>query len=916
MADNTATGTMEEGRLIIIDGNSLLNRAYHAISRPMVTSEGIYTQGIFGFLNMLAKVKSDYSPSHITVTFDRKAPTFRHKEYDKYKAGRPKMPMELAMQIPLLKEILEAMGIVILEMDGYEADDIIGTVAVRGEEEGLAPLIITGDRDALQLASDKTRVLITKKGISEFALYDAKAIEEEYGFSPTRFIDYKALMGDASDNIPGLPGVGKKTAEKLIREYGSVENLLENAESIDNERLRGIVTENAGTALMSKKLATIITQVPVEIDFGRMKVREPDIEKLVPIYVKLEFNSFLKKLGQGGRSADGGGYQGLAAGTGGGELLGEVETVLVKDMQGLDKAADEFAGEPYLILKTFGNGDHKERPLIYGVNIMSAQKRWYIETENRPELVIGLISHLMRVNVPLSGHYIQSDIFALIRSSGEAAVSGFYPEIAFDTAVAQYVISPTSPYFSLRDLALKWLSVDLPELDDVSNARDQIDMFTDMSAGDAARGGQICRVIASLIPLQRERIRALGLDAVISQVDFPLILPLAMMEAEGFSFDKAALKKVGAEIAEGLDGLAEGIYAMAGEEFNINSPQQLGIVLFEKMGLPKGKKTQRGYATGAEVLEKLRDKSPIIDKILEYRTLSKLQSTYINGLMHLSGSDGKIHAHFQQTVTATGRISCTEPNLQNIPVRQELGKKIRKAFVPEDDGYILVGADYSQIELRVLAHLSGDPMLLEDFRQNADIHRRTAARVFGVDEPDVTSQMRSSAKAVNFGIIYGISSFGLAEGLGISRYEAENYIKDYFQKHKAVKEYLDGCVAAAKGDGFVATIMGRRRDIPEIQDSNYAVRNFGERLAMNSPIQGSAADIMKLAMIGVDRALRARGLGARIILQVHDELIIQSQKSEADAVAAILKEEMEGAYELDVPLVAEVNRGKNWFDLK
>jgi DNA polymerase-1 len=876
----------------------------------MITKDGIYTHGIYGFLNMLNKIVADYAPDYITVAFDRKTPTFRHKAYDAYKAGRKPMPDELAMQFPIMKEVLAALRIKILEIDGYEADDIIGTVAKHGEAAGLSPLIITGDRDEFQLASEKTQVLFTKKGISEFDLYDEAAIRAQYGFSPQQFIDYKGLMGDASDNIPGLPGVGEKTASKLIHEFGSVENLIENAGSIANAKLREKVESNAQLAIMSKTLATIMTNVPIDIDFAEMKREEPDMEKLVELYVKLEFKSFLKKLDLPAEVTH--------AATRGGEhayLGADCETVIARGAQAAREAVRSLSGEPFLVLKTFGNNDHRNVPILYGINIMSSDRHCYIPVNDSIDTLIAFAESVLAAELPLAGHHIQSDIYA-IRAILRSVGLDFNPKIAFDTAIAQYLIEPERSNYSIKALSAEYFGVDISDEDVSQAAGEQLDLLSDDTSTHAEYGKDFCRSVLSLKSAQEEQLASETLSGVYRDAELPLIVPLASMEAEGFSFDRNAITEVGSEIDAGISTLTEEIYGLAGETFNINSPQQLGVVLFEKMGLPSFKKTQRGYATGAEILEKLRDKSPIADKILEYRTLMKLKGTYIDGLLPLVGSDGKIHAHFQQTVTATGRISCTEPNLQNIPIRQEFGRRIRRAFVPENDEYLLLGADYSQIELRILAHYSEDPALIEDFRQGADIHRRTAARVFGVDEAEVTSQQRGSAKAVNFGIIYGISSFGLSEGLGITRTQAERYIENYFSGHKAVKDYLDGCVREAREKGYVTTLLGRRRAIPEISAANYNTRQFGERLAMNTPLQGSAADIIKLAMIRVHDALRAEGLRSKIILQVHDELIIQAHKDELERASEILKSEMERAYALNVPLVAELNTGKNWYDLK
>ncbi|MDR0817381.1 MAG: DNA polymerase I [Clostridiales Family XIII bacterium] len=942
-------------RLVIIDGNSLINRAYYAIQRPMITKDGMYTQGVYGFITMLRKILSDYDPGYLAVAFDRKAPTFRHKEYDEYKAGRKKMPLELAMEFDPLKEVLAAMNIDILEIDGFEADDILGTVAKMGEEEGLEPFIITGDRDALQLVTEVTKVIITKKGISEFELWDPEALHEKYGFGAKEFIDLKGLMGDSSDNIPGVPGVGEKTGIKLISEFGSIENLVEHSDEISKEKLRQKIEEYAQQALMSKRLATIVTNVPVEFSLESLKREEPDLEKLVAIYTKLEFNNFLKKLNSGGDEVaapskavperaqvrgDRESNDGLQKPGGGSRVVAPAaefapeaaSSVIIRDVPGLaalrtaldgagadpcsstDSDSGVAADADVVAFKLFGDNNHRNTPLVYGISVMVNGSHFYIQTDAAPDLLEKTVQTLTEATgIKLIGHDLKPDLYMLFALIGPGLD---LPPVAHDSAVAEYIINPSSSNYSLHNLCLAYFGKNVSDEDEFMKGTAQLDMLSDSSASYAEYGQLYCRAALSLKAAQEVVINASALDTVFNDAEAPLVEPLAEMEAEGFPFDQNALTVVGDEIDAGIETLTKEVYAATGEEFNINSPKQLGIVLFEHMKLPFAKKTKSGYATGAEILEKLAPDYPVAGKALEYRTLWKLRSTYIDGLIPLKAADGRIHAHFQQTVAATGRISCTEPNLQNIPVRQDFGRRIRRAFVPGGEDYTLVGADYSQIELRILAHFSDDPALVEDFRQGADIHRRTAARVFGLAEDDVSAQQRSAAKAVNFGIIYGMSSFGLSENLGITPKEADKYIKDYFGQHPMVKEYLDRCVEDAREKGYSETILGRKRVIPEMTASNYMVRQLGERLAMNSPIQGSAADIMKLAMIRVYRALKKSGLDAKVILQVHDELIIRAHKTAADEAAKILKQEMESAYKLSVPLTVDVNRAESWYDLK
>ena len=908
----TKTNESDKNNLIIIDGNSLINRAYYAIQRPMITKDGIYTQGIYGFLTMLNRILTDYKAEYIAVAWDRKAPTFRHGEYKDYKAGRKTMPMELAMQLPIMKEVLDAMNIKMLEIDGFEADDIIGTVAKEAESKNIETLIITGDKDELQLAGKDTKVLITKKGISEFEIYDEEKMMEKYGFSPKQFIDFKGLMGDQSDNIPGLPGVGEKTADKLIKQFGSIENMLEHTDEIANAKLRSKVEDNAQLAVMSKRLATIHTEVPIDLDFEQYKLEDPDYQKLMEIFVRLEFNSFLKKLNVEGK---------IETADSASSKRPEEKNIPKKRVSNLSDLEEVFKnineGDD-LYIKVFGDNNHIEYPSIYGISVLHDDSYFFISAEDN-DLVCKTVEYFHTLDIVLKGHELQKSFYSLIaivKKVNTDLYERYNPKIGFDSSISQYLLDPVRNNYSLKTMIMEYFGEDFLEEKDFEKQNSQIDLLSDDSDPFSDYGYDWCLAVKHLESVLNERIESLDLKKVLNEVELPLIEPLYDMEVEGFRIEKNTLLDVGEGIRERIDILTNEIYEISGEEFNINSPAQLGVVLFEKMGLPPSKKTKTGYSTGADVLEKLKEENEIIEKVLEYRMITKLKGTYIDGLIPLIHSDGKIHAHFQQTVTATGRISCTEPNLQNIPIRQELGRSIRKVFIPNTEKHILTGADYSQIELRILAHLSGDESLVNDFKESADIHRRTAARVFNIPEDEVTPLQRSSAKAVNFGIIYGQSGFGLSEGLGITMSDAKKYIQDYFDKHPSVKEYLDLSVAEGKSNGYVTTIMGRRRDIPEINSSNYIVRQAGERLAMNTPIQGSAADIMKLAMINVYHRLRKEGYKSKVILQVHDELIIDTVISELEDVKVILKEEMENAYELNVPVVAEVNTGSSWFELK
>ncbi len=884
-------------RIIIIDGNSLINRAYYAMQRPMITKKNVYTQGIYGFLNMLSKLEESYRPTHMAVAWDLKTPTFRHKAYEGYKAGRKAMPVELAMELPIMKEILDVKGIVNLSLEGFEADDIIGTISKKSEDAGMDTYIITGDRDALQLASDTVKVLITKKGITEFEVYDTEKMMERYQLTPSQFVDLKGLMGDSSDNIPGIPGVGEKTGIKLLTQFGSIAGMLAHTDEISNEKLRNKVEENAQLAMMSRRLAEIIRDVPIEAELDDLRIGRTDYQRLIEIYKELEFNSLLKKIRVSSDKS-----MSMSRGE-------NIKTVFIRREADLS-SLEEMEKGASAVVKSFSDHSHIDAPVMYALGILSGDRYYHIDTSSKPVLK-GAVDILNEKCLRLSGHDLIKEHYDLLWN-GFTSVN-----IDFDTAVAQYVLDPSRSDYSLKALALEYLHIDIGGGDEKgSDSLSQMDIFDEENKRLAEWGKTHCLAVRELRAVQEREIRKKELTEVYAKAELPLIEVLAAMERQGFTVDRNTLDEEGALLTRRIDALTEEIYALAGEEFNINSPSQLGDILFEKLRLPAGKKTKRGYSTSADILEKIKDKHPIVGLVLRYRTLAKLKSTYVDGLIPLVGEDGKIRAHFQQTVTATGRISCTEPNLQNIPVRHEEGRLLRKAFTPSDDKRILVGADYSQIELRVLAHLSGDENLIDAFNRGDDIHRNTAARVFGLKYEDVTPLDRSRAKAVNFGVIYGMSGFGLSEELSITRKEAERYIEEYFDKHAAVKEYMDEQVRLCRERGYTETILGRRRYIHEINSSNYMTRQLGERLAMNSPIQGSAADIIKLAMINVYRELKDRSMDSKLILQVHDELIIDAAMEELEDVKELLIRNMTDAMSLRVKLETDLNTGKTWYDLK
>ncbi len=882
-------------RIVIIDGYSLIFRAFYAMQRPMITSEGIYTQGIYGFLNMLNKIEEDFSPEYIAVAFDLKEPTFRHKEYEGYKAGRKPTPPELLMEIPILKDILKAMNIRILEVPGFEADDIIGTVSRIAEEQGMEPIIFTGDKDALQLTSDVTKVVFTKKGVTDFDLYDREKMQERYGLTPSQFIDLKGIMGDSSDNIPGIPGIGEKGGIELLTQFGSLEEVLEHSDEIKKPAMRKKVEENADLARMSKHLATIIRDVPLEVGLEDMVFNEPDYEELTALYKKLEFKSFLKKLGTKAAVENKVSFDPA-------ELEFKGEKIGIGDRMDLYKLYD-LKGKDVFV-EIFGEFSHVKGNSAESI-VFVADNAYYIDL--RLVSIEDLNAELKDIDFRIWGHDFKDTLFVMMSLGIEIK------ELAFDTSIAEYVIDVSKKDYSLKTVAIERLGYD-PDNDEHA-ADSQMSMFRKAFEDNTAKAVRDEAVARALRKIQEADIKEKGLEKVYYECELPLVEVLASMERTGILCDKAYLDEFGNSLGSEIEKLEEEIYELAGEKFNIKSTQQLGDILFDKLELPHGKKTKKGYSTSADVLEKVKDDHPIVPKVLEYRNLTKLASTYIEGMKPLIASDGRIHCHFQQTVTQTGRISCTEPNLQNIPVRQELGRKIRKAF-HAGEGKILVGADYSQIELRVLAHLSGDEALIEAFNNNEDIHRMTAARVLGIPLEEVKPIDRSRAKAVNFGVIYGMSSFGLSEEINVTRKEAEAYIKEYFNKHPKVKSYMDGQIEFVKEKGYSETILGRKRKINEIKASNFMVRQLGERLAMNTPIQGSAADIIKIAMNMVYRELKEKHPESRLILQVHDELIIEADINELEDIKELLTRNMQEAMELKVKLLSDLNTADNWYDLK
>ncbi|KGK87920.1 DNA polymerase I [Clostridium sp. HMP27] len=877
---------MNKEKLIILDGNSLMNRAFYAL--PLLTNrEGIHTNAVYGFTNMLLKMKEEIEPDYIVCTFDKAAPTFRHNEYKEYKAGRKKMPSELAEQFPIVKELLSKFDINIFEIEGFEADDLIGTLSCKAEEQGIEVYIVTGDRDALQLASNNIKIVLTKKGITEKEIYDANRMIEEYGVTPKQFIDVKGLMGDASDNIPGVPGVGEKTAYKLIKEYGSIENVLNNTENISGKKIKESLIENSEQAIFSKKLATIMCNVPIEIDLDSIKSNENyDAEAIRKMFLDLEFKSLLDKIYYEQKEEN--------------KIL-EEETIEFNVIHNNDQ------------LKSLINNidDNKEKEILF--LLFNTENESTYSLVNIKDIYINFLDKNYAINIEnLQGKEEFLKDFKYILESEDIKKVSYdvkapyvvlnkwgvdFKNVIFDIKIAAYLIEPSRSDYNLNVLIPHYLKREI-------RADGEEKFIRQVSA------------LKDLYEEIRDEIKSLDMDMLYYEVELPLVKVLSFMEQEGFKVDREMLQQIGEKFQIEIDKMQKEIYAVADEEFNINSPKQLGKILFEKLDLPVIKKTKTGYSTNAEVLEALNDKHPIIEKITYYRQLTKLYSTYVEGLKNVIDTDEKIHSTFNQTVTTTGRLSSTEPNLQNIPIKYEMGKEIRKVFVAEDESSLLLSADYSQIELRVLAHISEDENLIDAFKHHDDIHTKTASEVFKVPLGEVTSTMRSNAKAVNFGIVYGIGDFSLAQDLKISRKEAKAYIDAYFDRYPKVKEYMDKTIQQAHREMYVTTILNRRRHIPEIADSKKMVKALGERLAMNTPIQGSAADIIKMAMVKVYNSLKESKLKSKLILQVHDELILNVEKSELEQVREIVKNSMENVMPLNVPLEVDMHEGESWYDAK
>lgn len=898
---------MKTGKLMIIDGNSILNRAFYALqgARMLSAGDGLHTNAIYGFLNILNKFLEEEKPQYLCVAFDLKAPTFRHKEFEAYKATRKEMPQELAEQLPYMKEILDAMNIKRLEMEGFEADDIIGSVSKCAEERDMQVVIVTGDRDSLQLASEKTRILlpITRAGKTKTEEYDANGVIAAYGVTPLQFIDVKGLMGDKSDNIPGVPGVGEKTALGLIKKYGSVEGVYENIESIDKKSLREKLESNRDLAFLSKRMATIERNMPELCRLDELKRGDFDSERLYALFKRLEFKSMIEKYDLGGMS-----------GTHGGNLP-ELPFDIIDDPISLAQipALIKIAGEVavYQLIDRTGAFEMK----LAGIAVSWGDKNIYIRIGGgiSEDQFLQLFSQVFSDNeFTVLGHDLKN-LVVYLKWKGlpfDAAV--------FDTMIGAYILNASRGQYAVAELSREYLGYSFVSVEELCKKGKSFTSFCDLPPDLAAvTAVRHSRTIMELAGAIKEIIGLNGQDMLCHEIEMPLVGVIADMEYRGFKVNCGELVRFSSKLDSRIDSITEEIYVLAGEYFNINSPRQLGTILYEKLGLPALKKTKTGYSTDAEVLEQLASRHEIVSKVLEYRQLVKLKSTYAEGLLNVvNPTTGRIHSTFNQTVTATGRISSTEPNLQNIPVKLEMGREIRKVFIPENDEYLLADADYSQIELRVLAHISGDPNMIAAFRNNEDIHTATASGVFKVPAEQVTPLLRTRAKAVNFGIVYGIGDFSLAKDLGIARKEARRYIDEYLERYPGVKAYMCDTVEKGRLNGYAETMFKRRRYIPELKSANFNTRSFGERVAMNMPIQGSAADIIKIAMVKVYKELKKHNMKSRLVLQVHDELIIETHVSEKEQVVRILSECMQNAVNLKVPLVAEVKTGFTWYETK
>ena len=893
-------------KIMILDGNSLLFRAFYALP-PLKTRKGQFTNAVYGFLSMLYKIIDTYSPEYLCVAFDPEKPTFRHEKYKDYKANRQKAPNELVQQFQLIRDVLDVHNIKRVELEGFEADDIAGTFACAAKEQGAEVYLVTSDKDYLQLIDENVKVVLTKKGITNTVEMDLKSMEEEYGLTPEQFIDLKALMGDSSDNIPGVSGVGEKTALKLMHEYKSLDNIYENIDKIKGKLKEKLETDKM-QAYMSQTLARIITDIPIDFNIEEYKVQKPDIKNLSDLYDDLEFRQFKKRLAE---EAPADTREQIS-------LFDTDKAVTVENIDIIyvdsDKKLNDIAKIKKAIIKFLFDGERALLSNALALGISDGENIYYIDFEktDKKKVLESLKEIFESREIPIWGHNLKNEIIYLMKNNIQIN------NIEFDSEIGKYLLNPSESSYSIDKIAYEFLNQEIPSENQILGTGVKRKTFKDIELEQ--RKAYIFNYLNTVNKVQKQiaqDIEELKMTSLYKEIELPLIEVLAYMEFVGFKVDLRVLDKLGLHFQEKITELEKDIYELAGETFNINSPKQLSVILFDKLGLPIIKKTKTGISTDIEVLERLSSEHAIVQKIIEYRSMVKLNSTYVEGLKNEINKDtGRVHSIFNQTIASTGRISSTEPNLQNIPTRTEEGRELRRAFVAEDD-YILCDADYSQIELRVLSHLADEQNLIDAFAQGLDIHAKTASQVFHVKLSDVTSEMRGRAKAVNFGIVYGISDYGLSRDLKIPRKEAKKYIDNYMKYYSNIEKYMKDIVEQGKKDGYVTTYFGRRRYIPELSSRNFNIRSFGERIALNTPVQGTAADIIKAAMVGVYKRLKNNKMKSRLILQVHDELIVEAHKDELDQVKTILTEEMENVIvNFKVRLKSDINTGSSWYDAK
>lgn len=903
-------------KIMILDGNSLLFRAFYAMP-PLKTKKGQYTNAVYGFLSMLYKILDIYAPEYICVAFDPKKPTFRHEQYKDYKATRAKAPNELVEQFQLIRDVLSIHNIKCIEIEGFEADDVAGTFANAAEEQGADVYLVTSDKDYLQLIDENIKVILTKKGVTNTEEMNLQAMWDTYGISPAQFVDLKALMGDQSDNIPGVGGVGEKTALKLIQEYGSLDGVYENIDNVKGKLKEKLETDKM-QAYMSQTLARIIKDIPIEFDLNDYKIKKPDSNKLINLYDELEFRIFKKRVAEEERESEAqiSMFDGDNTPNAKDEsvTLNKIDIIYIDKEENIKLAIDNIMNSKKMALKFLYDSDRVLYSQAIAVGISDCKSIYYIDLDK-----IGEDKALEKLKVIFEseeiqkiGHSIKDEVIYLMKKNITLN------NISFDSEIGKYLLEPSDSSYSIDKIAYEYLKEEIPSVNDILGTGKKRLTCNELDLEN--RKDYVYNYISTVIRVEKQimdEINEFEMTELLKIIELPLIEVLAYMEFIGFKVDINVIDNLGAHFQEKISLLEKDIYEKAGESFNINSPKQLSVILFEKLGLPVIKKTKTGISTDAEVLDRLKSEHEIVALIVDYRQMVKLNSTYVEGLKNVvSKKTGRVHSSFNQTIAATGRISSTEPNLQNIPTRTDEGRELRKAFITEDN-YVLCDADYSQIELRVLAHLADEQNLIEAFANNEDIHTKTASQVFHVNMNEVTSEMRSRAKAVNFGIVYGISDYGLSRDLNIPRKEAKQYIDNYLHYFSNIDKYMKNIVEQGKADGYVTTYFGRRRNIPELASRNFNIRSFGERIALNTPVQGTAADIIKAAMVGVYKRLKNNNMKSRLILQVHDELIIEACEPELEEVKVILKEEMENVVNtFKVQLKSDVNVGRSWYEAK